>query len=283
MPDFIGIGTRRSASSWLHTLMNNHPGIYKPTNGLHYFSEQKVNKEYYYNFFNQNKDESKINIEYSVSYSYPEYCSKCAEKIFNELPSVNLFTVLRNPYERAFSDFLRSKRMIEIPSDIQFNEVIKSYPDFLNRSKYQTILKPFIDLFGIKRLKIFIYEDLVSNPIYFAESFANYLGLQIPFQKEYILSSETKGKDLKYPILNSFYKKNKKNFVRFLKFFIKESNFNSFRKKFNKYNENINDYFYKNPDKVDYSFLKNYFNEDITYVENLLNRNLNIWRKHDPT
>ena len=279
MPDFIGIGTRRSASSWLHTLMNNHPEILKPTNGLHYFSQQKVNNKDYYDFFDQNNDDSKIKIEYSVSYSYPEYSAKCAEKILNELPSVNLFTILRNPYERAFSDFLRSKRMIEIPSTIEFNEAIKSYPNFLKRSKYQEILKPYIDSFGVKRLKIFIYEDLVDNPIDFAESFSNYLGLKTPFPKKYIISSETKGKDLKYPMFNAFYKANKKIFVRFLKFFTKESNFNSLRNKFNKYNELVNDYFYKDPERVDYSFLEDYFNEDISYVENLLNRNLNIWRK----
>ena len=38
LPDVIGIGTRRCGSSWLHDVLNRHPQVGKPPNGLHFFS-----------------------------------------------------------------------------------------------------------------------------------------------------------------------------------------------------------------------------------------------------
>ena len=66
-PKYLGIGCRRCASSWLHSLLNSHPQISKPKNGLHYFSQDKVTSDEYYSYFNNHQTINKKCIEEILS------------------------------------------------------------------------------------------------------------------------------------------------------------------------------------------------------------------------
>jgi hypothetical protein len=175
--DAIGIGCRRCASSFLHDCLNKHPDIVKHPRGLHYFSENyHLGKEWYSEKMPK-KIEKKLLIESSVSYSYPEYAEVAAKRIFEQFPNVKIFVSLRNPIERAFSDYLRSIRNLEIPSDITFEQAIVDYPAFLERGRYKKLLAPYYELYPHERIYIFIFDDLVSDVEQFLRPFYNFLGV----------------------------------------------------------------------------------------------------------
>ena len=108
LPEVIGIGVRRCASSWLHRCLNQHPSIGKPENGLHFFSQHfGLGLEWYLEELAPytNRD---LLVEFSVSYTYPEYYNFASELMARIAPHAKLFIAVRNPIERAFSDYLRS-------------------------------------------------------------------------------------------------------------------------------------------------------------------------------
>ena len=78
--DFIGIGFRRCGSSWLHSVLNQHPMINKPDKGLHFFSgkDSCIEKKEEYEFFFNKPSRNQIVGEFSVSYSYPDSYKKSA-------------------------------------------------------------------------------------------------------------------------------------------------------------------------------------------------------------
>ena len=125
--DAIGIGFRRCASSFIHKCLNHHPNVIKPERGIHYFSEN-YDKGFEW-FVNQIPKkpylDNAIIIESSVSYSYPNFSDISAKRIFEIFPNVKLFVGVRDPVERAFSDYLRSIRNLEIPN-ISFEQAIES-------------------------------------------------------------------------------------------------------------------------------------------------------------
>lgn len=176
-PDFIGLGARRCGSSWLHQALNEHPDIGKPQRGLHYFSDQYDKGRQWYLEQLEPYVEKKILLEMSVSYFYPEFSETLAKRIYRDCPEVSLFVTLRDPVERFFSDFLRSKRMLEIPSNASIREVAESHGAIINRGKYKDLLMPFLDVFGLERLKIFYYEDLERSPESFFADVCSYMGI----------------------------------------------------------------------------------------------------------
>ncbi len=186
LPSAIGIGCRRCASSWLHSALNQHSEIRKPVQGLHFFSEHfNRGLDWYMNEMPEGQS-GKCSVEFSVSYMYPEYAELCAERIAALVPSARLFVVLRNPIDRAFSDYLRSNRRLEIPTCMDFDDAINRFPEFLERGLYGKLLQPYFSKFANDQICVLRYEDVVRDPRAFLVSLLGHIET----------SRDTKGIDL---------------------------------------------------------------------------------------
>lgn len=203
LPDFIGIGTRRCGTSWLHSVLNTHPDIGKPPNGVHYFSSHFDKDLAWYGQQIAPYANKKALVEFSVSYSYPEFCEQAALKMYKEVPEAKLFICVRHPVARAYSDYLRSIRMAEIPAKQSFAECIEKNSIYLERSHYARLLKPYLELFPKERLNILFFEDLAANPVAFAADVARYLGVSFEFDSDVVNRVEPKGKTVRSEVLNS--------------------------------------------------------------------------------
>lgn len=203
LPQFIGIGTRRCGSSWLHHVLNGHPGIGKPQNGLHFFSQHyEQGADWYSQQFATFGDRETL-VELSVSYLYPEYHEAVVERMARTLGRPNLFVCLRDPVERTFSDYLRSIRMQELPADMSFEEAMEQHPVFLDRSRYGQLLRPFYDRFGAGQIKTFFFQDLEADKRAFADDLVKYLGLSEPIPAQALQREEPKGKSLRSPLMST--------------------------------------------------------------------------------
>lgn len=203
LPDIIGIGTRRCGSSWLHSLLNSHSEIGKPKNGLHYFSDRyELGIDWYAEQMRPFADR-KLLLEYSVSYLYPNFSDLAARRIFNVAPDAKIFLTVRNPVQRAYSDYLRSIRMGEIESSIRFDQAIELNPVLLDRGRYARLLAPYLDCFTRDRVLILLYDDLESNAISFAHDLASFLGLSSGFDFDFLQRAEPVGKTIRSEILNN--------------------------------------------------------------------------------
>ena len=278
-PDFIGIGTRRCSSSWLHRLLNTHPEIGKPPNGLHYYSINKNKGEEWY--LNQLKEYSdfKYILEFSVSYLYPEFCDQAAKSIFESTDNAKLFACIRHPVDRAFSDFLRSIRTGEINKDINFQNAIHLYPEFFDRSRYANLLKPYYKYFQKKNIKILFHEDAVNNPIKFVDDLAIFLGVPNKFNEELVINHISTQKSIKYDLLNKIILNSKKTIDYIFSLTDMKIHWNNFKSKNLKYWWYILETNSKKIqlDKSIKKKLTKEFTEDIEFIENVTNRNLNHW------
>ena len=143
-------------------------------------------------------------IEFSVSYTYPEYHTDVAKEIHVLMPNVKLFVVVRHPIERAFSDYLRSIRLLEIPRKLAFEDAVQKYPVFLERGSYGRLLQPFYDLFPPKNLLVLFYDDLKSNPRGYLKNLLTFLGVDPDIQPYDIGRTEPVGKLMSSSLYNRF-------------------------------------------------------------------------------
>lgn len=138
--DFVGIGFQRCATSWLNFMLYEHPEICKPKSGLHFFNKNyNKGKNWYIRSIlesckNRN-GEIKLG-EFSTTYSYPEHHNVVFNRISRDFPNIKILINIRNPIERAQSEYFRLIKRQEIKK-IGFKRAIK---------KNQKLLKEVIML-----------------------------------------------------------------------------------------------------------------------------------------
>ncbi|MFX0073102.1 MAG: sulfotransferase domain-containing protein, partial [Candidatus Hermodarchaeota archaeon] len=104
-PDFIGIGAMKAASEWILSCLDEHPEIcvtsYKEINFFNKPYNYEKGLKYYYKFFSH-CPKDKIKGEFTPSYMLSPMS---ADLIYKTFPQVKLIVCLRNPAERAYSDY----------------------------------------------------------------------------------------------------------------------------------------------------------------------------------
>ena len=179
MPDVIGLGFRRCATSWLHNCLNHHPRIGKPLSGVHFFSEHSQrDKEWYVHKLAPYADREVL-LEFSVSYTYPEFYEQSAARMGVLIPEAKLFLSVRNPIDRAFSDYRRSVYLLELKKDIPFEVAVSENLVFLERGLYAKCLKRYLEFFPQDQILVLYYEDLRKNPAGFLKTLCDFIGISM--------------------------------------------------------------------------------------------------------
>ena len=172
LPDFICLGSQKSGTTWLYDELKRHSDIDLPDKELRRFHPWNLySDEYYLNIF---KDLKGVTGEFTPEY----FVSPVAPfQIKNLIPNCKLFVILRNPADRAFSQWRMAR-------DTQFNLIDKN-KSFLEcfdaddrwlRTKgiYAVFLRNYLNVFD--KCKVFLYDDLLENPVDFVYSVCDYLG-----------------------------------------------------------------------------------------------------------
>jgi hypothetical protein len=185
----------------LHDALNEHPEIGKPPRGLHYFSDGFHKGEGWYAQQLSRHVGRRVTLEFSVSYTYPEHHEAAAERISSLVPDAKLFAIVRNPVDRAFSDYLRSIRLCEIEPTTTFEEALERYPVLLERGSYHRLLAPYLSRFPTNRVLILFLEELVAEPDRFWNSLWDFIGVDRnvrPADADYRIGRRS----VRWPILN---------------------------------------------------------------------------------
>lgn len=194
LPDFIIGGAPRSGTTWLYALADLHPdiGMAKPavpepkfflrddlySRGLNYYSRT---------WFSSIAP-GKVAGEKSTNYLESPVA---AQRIRLCLPEVRLVFVLRNPVDRAFSNYLWSRQNglegedfacaldREIERERQLPEALRfARPHALfSRGLYADLLKPYFDLFSRDRILVLRCEDISSSPTEIGDRLHRFLGV----------------------------------------------------------------------------------------------------------
>jgi hypothetical protein len=201
--DFIIIGAAKSATTWLQSQLQSDPAVYMPGPEPHYFSrEYSRGRDWYLSQFSEQASGKTVG-EKSNSYLY---APEAAARLHRDLPHVKLIAQLRNPVERAYSEYCMLFRRGEVGADIE------SYLDpasgenvrFLVAGKFASHLQTYIDLFGREPLLILLYDGVLDDPETQMSRVRAHLGLP---PRPLAPSSREKVKDKSAPVVPARFRK----------------------------------------------------------------------------
>ena len=173
IPTFAYIGTSKAGSTWLFNALAGHPDVYLASNkGLYYFdSHFDEGPQWYLDHFRAAGDQAASG-EISHSYlSSPEAAARIAE--FN--PGMRLLACLREPVDRAFSDYLDLVKNAQF--DGPFDTALEKFPRLLDRGRYATHLQRYLDRFPRSQLHVSLFDDLRADPQAYADEVFAFLGV----------------------------------------------------------------------------------------------------------
>lgn len=161
--DFVIIGAAKSATTWLQAQLQSDPAVYMPDPELHYFSREYGRGDEWY--LSQFRDEAIGRTVGEKSNSYL-YDPDAAARLYHHLPHAKLIVQLRNPVERAYSNYCMLFRRGEVGSDIR-NYIDPSVGEnmrFLRAGNFASHLQAYIDLYGRDALLILFFEGVKDDP-----------------------------------------------------------------------------------------------------------------------
>jgi len=221
-PNFIIIGAAKAGTTALYENLKKHPEVFmtemkEPNffsleNGSLTWLEGTVGKGYAENFIYNfddyldlfNDADGKVAIgEASPVYLYDPGASV---SIYENFPNMKIIVILRNPAERAFSNFVHHLR-INAETAKNFEKALKLEDERIRKNwwwgfhykqtgYYFSQLKKYFDLFPKEQIKVVIYDDWLHQPRDTFKEILGFLGVKQDFipnlNKKYKVSSLVK-------------------------------------------------------------------------------------------
>ena len=181
LPDFLGIGTQKGGTTYLHALLQHHPQIFLATpKEQHFFSlHWQRGGQWYADQFAQAESHQCCGEVTPYYLFHPEV----PQRIKSQLPAAKLIVLLRDPVERALSQYFHSRRLGLEPLELE--AAIAAEPQrladaaehlaagkphcshqqhsYLSRSRYEQQVVRFQELFKPEQLLILRSEKFFNN------------------------------------------------------------------------------------------------------------------------
>ena len=170
---FIGIGAYKCGTTWLAQCLREHPDICIPRiKEVEFFSKKFKNGGFVYSHYDKGTDwyekqfdECEDNVscmgEFSNAYLYDKDSAKLIKKT---LPNIKLLLCLRNPVDRAYSEYLWDKlnfKRGKYKGIIM--EEIKS-GDYVEHGLYGKYIKRYLELFDLNDIHVVLFDDILHKP-----------------------------------------------------------------------------------------------------------------------
>lgn len=297
LPNFLIVGAAKSGTTSLHFYLKEHPEIYLP----------KLRKETFFLVDHKNiLGEGPRNIGKNIIKNLDEYQrmflgsekykaigEACVAYLYfykNTIPNIiryldnpKIIIILRNPIERAFSNYLYHVKVGF--EDLNFEEALEAQEkrkddnwwwgfQIIDPGLYYNQVKAYLESFT--HVKIFLYDDLKEKPVDLLKAIFEFLEVDISFSpdlsKRYNVSGAPKLK-LLHNILTkpNILKNMAKPLINFL---IPEEKYRILIDGIK--NRNLKKPSMK-PDTKKY--LKRIYHDDIFNLQDLINRDLSHWMK----
>lgn len=174
--DFLIIGAAKSATTWLQRSLQADPAVCMPDPEIHYFSREFHRGDAWY--LSQFPPLAGRRLVGEKSNSYLDH-PKASSRIHAALPHIKLVAQLRNPVERAYSDYCMLYRRGEVGQDIERHLDPRGQAGgrFLENGLYHRQLQAYLERYPADRLLILLYEDMKSAPAEHLARVRGFLGL----------------------------------------------------------------------------------------------------------
>ncbi len=289
--DFLGIGSEKAATYWVADCLKSHPEIcFAKRKELAFFNEfdqhflklrnprYSWGTKWYRRQFSHCK-RKKIKGEYTPTYLYSE---QTAIRIKKHYPSTKLIVTLRDPVERAFSQYLHDISTGVI-RNCTFEEALQKHDSYVQKGLYFKHISTYLKYFPRKQMIFIFTTDITTNPTKTLHRLYSFLGLkEVYFVPECINSRPNQASSANLPWLNYFLLQTeffliKKNLDFILKLLIDSG----IRRKifaFSYYSNRTGLEVYPKMKSSTKNKLRKIFRSDTEKLEKLLKRDLSTWK-----
>jgi hypothetical protein len=197
LPDFVIIGATKAATTWLSYNLGAHPEVFLPTQEIHYFSRFHDRGGDWYRAQFQGGQNARLIGEKSASYLAD---AATPLRLHDLLPRARLIAQLRNPIERAYSDYCMHYRRGQVSTDIDryLDPARTPIPRLLDHGFYHRQLMPFMRVFPREQIRILLYDDIRRRPSQVFADVCGFLGIDDTVAPQ---SGESRIKDKATPVI----------------------------------------------------------------------------------
>ena len=211
LPNFLIIGAQKSGTSSLYRHLRSHPEIF--------MSRSKEPK-----YFALDGDEFSFNAPYTL----PDTVDRFADfdryqelfhgadgalaigeastwylhspiapvRIHAHVPEMKLVAILRNPVERAFSNFLHNRNYLKIEPLDDFGAAVAAEEKrreeawghpwyYKEKGRYYKHLRRYYDLFDADQIRVYLLDDLKHDPVELLHDLYRFFGVDDTFMPDF--------------------------------------------------------------------------------------------------
>lgn len=200
LPDFLVIGAEKSGTTWLKHNLNEHPDVFVPAQKeLNFFDKDENYEkglEHYASYFNKAAPAS---VKGELTPGYLHTPEVAAARIYEYFPDIKLIAILRDPIDRAWSNYAmhRADGRISEP----FSQVLHKDHPIIRKGFYYHQLQPYLQRFPEQNILILNYDRLKTQPAFLLQQVFAFIGVDdsfVPTKSKEVIFSARKPR---YPIL----------------------------------------------------------------------------------
>jgi hypothetical protein len=177
LPSFLVIGAVKAATTWISRNLRQSPAVFMPASEPHYFNvEYDRGLDWYLDFF-EGAESSQLIGEKTADYlPFAEAARRASELV----PHAALIMSLRNPVERAYSDYCMLFRRGSVSARIEdyLDPARAEFRRFIDYGLYHRQISTWLDHFPREHMLILTMEDVTGAPDESLRAIANLIGLK---------------------------------------------------------------------------------------------------------
>jgi len=180
LPDTIGVGPPRTATTWLDAVLRGHVGLPSGIKETDFFSfNYHLGIEWYRSHF-RDCDPGLPVVEFSpVYFEWPEV----PERIAAQIPQGQILVTLRDPVDRIYSHYQLLRREGWV-GEISFEQTLANHErwadragNLLSNNRYAHHLNRWLTVFGQQRTLVMIHDDLEAQPQDYLDRVCAFIGI----------------------------------------------------------------------------------------------------------
>jgi hypothetical protein len=168
---FVVIGPGKAGTTWMYNLLREHPEVCVAAAKETMFFDANYHRgvDWYHRFYEACAGQTAVG-EVCNSYIFSE---EAPARMHAYNPALKLVTSLRNPIDRAFSNYLFWLRNAQVTGS--FEDALVARPDLLVQGLYARHLERYLSHFPAEQLLVLAFNDLKRDPLGFARRLLEFL------------------------------------------------------------------------------------------------------------
>lgn len=218
MPNFLLIGAMKAGTTAFYQHLDQHPEVYMSPNkepNFFAFEGEKLDFRAPSDIEGLNRHAVTDIDEYRALFDgvsgekavgeashWYMYKPEASDRIKHHIPEAKMIAILRDPAERAYSEFMHFVRDGDEPIT-DFAEALRqekarihanwTMGRYVDRGYYYTQLKRYFDRFDPGQIRVYLYEDLRADPLLVMQETFRFLGVDDAFVPDTSIRTNVSG------------------------------------------------------------------------------------------